>query len=103
MPDHFHFILEGVSLGANTWKAVVLFKKRTEYWFSKNMPEVQWQKDFFDHLHRKECDLKDYIYYILDNSVRGKIVGNWKDYPYKGLLNLNLNLMSILYKKNLTY
>jgi len=91
MPDHFHFILEGASLDANTWKAVVLFKKRTGYWFSKNMPEVQWQKDFFDHLHRKECDLKDHIYYILDNPVRGKIVGNWEDYPYKGSLNLNLH------------
>jgi REP element-mobilizing transposase RayT len=90
MPDHFHFILEGTSLNANLWKAVVLFKQKTGYWFSKNMLGIQWQKDFFDYLHRKECDLKDHIFYILDNPVRGNIVKNWKDYPYKGSLDLNL-------------
>ena len=79
MPDHLHFILEGVDLNANIWKAVVLFKQKTGHWFSKNMPEVQWQKDFFDY------------FYILDNPVRGDIVKNWKDYPYKGSLDLNLH------------
>ena len=91
MPDHFHFVLEGVGINANLWKAVVLFKQKTGYWFSKNMPEVQWQKDFFDYLHRKERDLKDHIFYILDNPVRGEIVKNWNDYPYKGSLDLNLH------------
>jgi len=91
MPDHFHFILEGTSLDANIWKAVVLFKQKTGYWFSKNMPEVQWQKDFFDYLQRKERDLKDHIFYILNNPVRGEIVKNWNDYPYKGSLDLSLH------------
>jgi REP element-mobilizing transposase RayT len=91
MPDHFHFILEGTSLDANLWKAVVLFKQKTGYWFSKNMPEAQWQKDFFDYLHRKDLDLKEHIFYILDNPVRKGIVKNWKDYPHKGSLDLNLH------------
>jgi REP element-mobilizing transposase RayT len=91
MPDHFHFILEGTSFNANLWKAVVLFKQKTGYWFSKNMPEVRWQKDFFDYIHRKEHDLKDHIFYILDNPVRSGIVKNWKDYRYKGSLDLNLH------------
>ena len=91
MPDHFHFILEGTSLEANLWKAVVLFKQKTGYWFSKNMPEVQWQKDFFDYLHRNEHDLQKHIFYILDNPVRGGIVKNWDNCPYKGSLTLNLH------------
>ena len=91
MPDHFHFILGGEDLNANLWKAVVLFKQQTGYWFSKNMPGARWQKDFFDYLHRKERDLKDHIFYILDNPVRGNIVKNWKNYPYKGSLDLNLH------------
>jgi REP element-mobilizing transposase RayT len=91
MPDHFHFILEGTSLEADLWKAVVLFKQKTGYWFSKNMPEVQWQKDFFDYLHRNEHDLQKHIFYILDNPIRGGIVKNWDNYPYKGSLTLNLH------------
>ena len=64
MPDHLHFILEGADLDANIWKAVVLFKQKTGHWFSKNMPEVRWQKDFFDYLHRKESDLKEHIWLL---------------------------------------
>ena len=55
------------------------------------MPEVRWQKDLFDYIHRKEHDLKDHIFYILDNPVRSGIVKNWKDYRYKGALDLNLH------------
>ncbi len=90
MPDHFHFILEGANSDADLWKAVVLFKQKTGYWFSKNMPEIQWQKDFFDYLHKKESDLRDHISYILDNPARKQIVKNWEDYPYKGSLALDL-------------
>ena len=91
MPDHMHLILEGKNTNANVWKAVVLFKQKTGYWLAKNMPEACWQKDFFDYLHRKERDLKNHIFYILDNPVKGNIVEKWQDYPYKGSLDYNLS------------
>ncbi|MBU0744040.1 MAG: transposase [Gammaproteobacteria bacterium] len=91
MPDHFHFILEGKNLDANLWKATVLFKQKTGYWFSKNTPCIQWQKDFFDYVHRKESDLKEHVSYILDNPVRKEIVKNRQDYCYKGSVDLDLD------------
>ncbi len=91
MPDHFHFILEGAGVNANLWKAVVLFKQKTGYWFSKNTPSTHWQKDFFDYVHRKESDLKQHIFYVLDNPVRKGLTKNWYDYRYKGSLDLNLD------------
>jgi len=90
MPDHMHFILEGVSEKANLWKAVVLFKQKSGYWFSKHTPSIQWQKDFFDYIHRKESDLKQHVFYILENPVRKEIVHNWQEYQYKGSLDFYL-------------
>ena len=90
MPDHFHAIIEGKTLESDLWRGMVLFKQRTGYWLSKNNINREWQKDFYDHIHRKEEDLVKDIRYILENSVRKGLVKNWKDYPYKGSLDFNL-------------
>ncbi|MBU1075817.1 MAG: transposase, partial [Spirochaetes bacterium] len=70
MPDHVHLILEGKTDDSNLWKAMVLFKQKTGYWFSKNMNNITWQKDFYDHILRTEEDLKKHIFYLLNNPVR---------------------------------
>jgi len=90
MPDHFHCVLHGTNSNANIWKSIVLFKQKTGYWFSKNMPATQWQKDFFDYVHRKETELQKHIFYILNNPVRAGIVNKWQDYRFKGALDFNL-------------
>lgn len=90
MLDHLHLILEGVSEEANLWKAIVLFKQKTGFWLSKNGNGIRWQKDFYDHIHRKDDDLRKQINYILDNPVRKELVTNWKDYPFKGSLDFDI-------------
>ena len=91
MPDHLHLIMEGKSDKSDLWKMIVLFKQMTGFWFSKNTPGIKWQKDFYDHIHRKDEDLKKQIRYILENPQRKKLVNDWKMYPYKGSLDFNLN------------
>jgi putative transposase len=90
MPDHLHLILEGNSEKADLWKAIVLFKQKTGYWLSKNGYIVSWQKNFYDHVHRKDEDLKTHIRYILDNPVRGGLVSHWQEYKFKGSLDYNV-------------
>ena len=90
MPDHLHLVLEGKSEKSDLWKAVGLFKQKTGFLLSKNKKDIRWQKDFYDHLHRKDEDLKKHIIYILDNSVRSGLVDNWEDYPFKGSLDFDL-------------
>ena len=90
MPDHLHLVLEGNSEKADLWKTVVLFKQKTGFWLSKNRKMIQWQKNFYDHVHRKEEDLKKHIIYILDNSASKGLVGNWEDYSFKGSLDFDL-------------
>ncbi len=90
MPDHLHFIFEGESDKADLLKAVFLFKQKTGYWLSKNGYNVTWQKDFYDHVHRKDEDLKRQVRYILDNPVRKGLVNDWRIYEFKGSLDYNL-------------
>lgn len=52
-------------------------------------PAIKWQKDFYDHILRKDEDVKKHVMYILNNPVRRGIVENWKDYPYKGSTKFN--------------
>lgn len=84
MPDHAHLILQGKKENSDIWKCMVAFKQKTGYWLSKNASDFGWQKDFYDHVLRKDEDLKKQIEYILYNPARKHIVGNWKEYPYKG-------------------
>lgn len=89
MPDHLHIVEEGISEGSDLWKMVNLFKQKTGFWLSKNK-ETKWQKDFYDHIHRKEDDLRKHIIYILNNPVRKGLVSDWEDYPFKGSLDFSL-------------
>ncbi len=90
MPDHFHAVIERKISQSDLWRAMVLFKQKTGYWLSKNNINREWQKDFYDYVHRKEEDLVKHIRYILENSVRKGLVKNWKDYPFKGSLDFSL-------------
>ena len=90
MPDHLHLILEGKSEGSDLWKTIVLFKQKTGFWLSKNRVGVKWQKDFYDHIHRRDDNLKQHIRYILDNPVRKGLVDNWRDYRFKGSMGFDL-------------
>ena len=91
MPDHVHIVLEGTKECSNLWKAVVLFKQKTGYWFSKNLPRVQWQKDFYDRIHRHEDELLNHILYVINNPVRKGIVKHWREYRFKGSLDNDLD------------
>lgn len=91
MPDHVHLLLRGESETSDVLKAMKLFKQKSGFWLSKNYHTVLWQKDFYDHILRKDQDLPKQINYILNNPVRAGIVDTWKQYPFKGSTRYNLN------------
>jgi len=91
MPDHVHIVLEGSGERSDLWKTTVLFKQKTGYWFSKNMPQVQWQSNFYDRIHKTEDELLNHILYIVNNPVEKNIVSHWREYPFKGSLDNNLD------------
>ena len=89
MPDHCHITIEGRSERADLWKCIVNFKQYSGFWLAKN--NIKWQKDFYDHILRKEEDIKKHVMYILNNPVRKGIIENWKNYPYKGSTKFDFN------------
>ncbi len=76
--------MQGKSEGSDIRKCLVLFKQKTGYWMSTNDPGFKWQKDYYDHVLRKDEDLKRHVGYIIANPVRKGMVEHWKDYPFKG-------------------
>jgi putative transposase len=90
MPDHQHLIITGTSNDSDLWKAIVNYKQKTGFWLAENKPDVKWQKDFFDHIIRKDETLSTQVRYILDNPARKGIVSSWQDYPYKGSIGCKL-------------
>jgi putative transposase len=92
MPDHCHLLLQGKERFSNSRKAVISFKQTTGYWLSKNRSQISWQKDFYDHVLRKDDDLNKQIRYILLNPVRKELVSSWDEYPFKGSTAFDIEL-----------
>jgi REP element-mobilizing transposase RayT len=112
MPDHIHILNEGKTKDSDLWKGVCLFKQYCGYYLAKHFAQakacgyrdgsvaagfslregdrIELQKDFYDHIHRKDEDLITHIRYLLDNPVRKGLINNWQDYKFKGSLDYNL-------------
>ena len=57
MPDHVHLIVSGNRKDSNVKKSIELFKQKTGYWLSQNLPKFKWQKDYYDHIIRNDEDI----------------------------------------------
>jgi putative transposase len=84
MKDHIHMIIKGNDEYSNLLNFMKSFKQKSGYLFSKYYPEIKWQKDFYDHIIRDNKDIKNQVYYILENPVRSELIENWKEYKFKG-------------------
>lgn len=90
MADHVHLIVSGNQKDSNVKKSLELFKQKTGYWLSQNLPKFKWQKDYYDHIIRNDEDIQNQIRYILNNPIRANLVDDWKEYKYKGSTVYNL-------------
>ena len=91
MPDHCHLLLEGVGESSNLYQCIVEFKQRSGYWFAQSKLGVKWQKDFYDHVLRRDEDVVKQVKYILGNAERKGLAHDWLEYPFKGSTLYNLD------------
>ncbi len=91
MPDHQHMTITGTHEDADLIKIITGYKQKAGYWLSKNGAGIRWQKDFYDHVLKKNEDLSTQVRYILDNPVRKGLVSHWKEYRDKGSIGCDLD------------
>jgi putative transposase len=91
MPDHVHVLLGGRQESSDAWAAIALFKQRAGVWLGRHRPGIRWQKDFYDHVIRRDEDLGAQVRYIAGNPVRKGLVKDWREYPFTGAIGIDLN------------
>jgi len=86
MPDHLHLLLEIITAtgNINVIKILSKFKQSSAYYFKKEFNKVLWQQGFYDHICRKDEELRQAAYYIFNNPVRKGLVEEWSNYFYSG-------------------
>ena len=90
MPDHVHLVL-GPSATCDIVTFVGQFKNLAQRaaW-QRGVEGAFWQPSFWDHFLRSEEQVKVAVDYVLNNPVRGSLVGRWQDYPASGSLVFDL-------------
>jgi putative transposase len=88
MPDHLHLLSSPLESGiAVTHYMSSLISIITRLSWNYGYTGKLMQRSFYDHIVRKEEDLKQIAEYILNNPVRRDLVQKWEDYPYCGLID----------------
>jgi REP element-mobilizing transposase RayT len=89
MPDHLHVLLsltEDYQKKLQDW--VSAFKRYTAKITSQSFGiKPLWQRNFYDHIVRKEESLLKIAEYIVNNPVRKGMVSNWEEYPYSKIVD----------------
>jgi REP element-mobilizing transposase RayT len=70
MPDHLHFVAEGMEDTCDLVKFVNDFKQRTSYEYRQSHRRQLWQTRFHDHILRRADAVEDVACYIWMNPVR---------------------------------
>ena len=86
MPDHLHLLIEGKEENSDFRGFISMFKQKTNFHFKKIQGNPLWQKDYYEHVLRKNEDTIQVVKYILNNPVRKGMVAEYRDYPFLGSL-----------------
>jgi len=82
MPDHIHFLAEGLLPSSDLANFVKSFKIKTSRAYLKSAPHPLWQKKFFDHILRPNEQIEPVAYYIWMNPVRKGLSRAVGKYPF---------------------
>ena len=82
MPDHLHWLL--VVNKTELSEIVRIFKGKSSFDLKKSFHHdgAFWQRGFYDHVLRKEEDLRAAARYIVANPLRAGLVERIADYPH---------------------
>lgn len=89
MPDHAHGIVS-LPRPEDLVRAMASWKR----WIA-SCAGIAWQKGFFDHRLRSTLAVREKSAYILQNPVRGGLVENSDDWPFRYIDDSWLKVLSL--------
>jgi len=84
MPDHLHFVAEGMADTCDLVNFVNAYKQRTAYEYRQSNHQQLWQTRFYDHILRSADAVEDVACYIWMNPVRKGLCTDPSLYPLSG-------------------
>jgi putative transposase len=84
MPDHSHFLIEGLTDSSDFKRFCKLAKQRSGSLHARNHGEPLWQEGYHERVLREVDDSLAVARYLLGNPVRAGLVRSPAEYPYLG-------------------
>jgi putative transposase len=84
MPDHFHFLAEGLAPASDLLNLIKSFKIKTSRTYSRKTSQILWQRKFYDHILRPRESPESVAWYIWMNPVRKGLCATAHTYPFSG-------------------
>jgi putative transposase len=84
MPDHLHFLAQGLDGTSDLLALVKSFRIKSSRGHSRLTGNVLWQKKFYDHVLRSTISLDSVAWYIWLNPVRAGLSKNAGEFPFAG-------------------
>jgi len=83
MPNHLHLLVQGADRSFVP-DFVKDFKQGTGYAYRQRTSKPLWQKSYYDHVLRRDEDVRKVTRYIVGNPVRANLVSQARDYQFSG-------------------
>jgi putative transposase len=84
MPDHLHFLVEGMDPGCDLLQLMKSFRIKGSRRQASLGEGILWQKGFYEHILRASETVEAVAWYIWLNPVRRGLVSRAQEYPFAG-------------------
>ena len=90
MPDHLHVLFLGRDEHSRAKAAMDRFKWEFGIWLGQNRPDLDLQKDYYDHIVRRSQGWEGQARYLALNPVRKGLASDVFGWPYTGSIGYDL-------------
>ena len=89
MPDHIHFLVEGMKEECDLLAFVTRFKQRSDLAWRGKLSVPLWQRNFYEHILRRPEEASKIAAYIWMNPVRKGICSDAREYAFSGSISFD--------------
>jgi putative transposase len=84
MPDHLHFLAEGLDPASDFLHLVKNLKIKSSRDYAARESRILWQRGFYEHILRPDENAESVAWYIWLNPVRKRMVSRPQNYRFAG-------------------